>query len=116
MTGVQTCALPIYDICKEYKECVPVVQSAVNLCFSNFVETGDSMGAIRYYVGKYMENHAFVAKLMTKDFVYHLNRSKYKGLRYNLDFLIFAVMNIREESDLSFLLESYCRYLEVKPI
>lgn len=104
------------DICKEYKECVPVVQSAVNLCFSNFVETGDSMGAIRYYVGKYMENHAFVAKLMTKDFVYHLNRSKYKGLRYNLDFLIFAVMNIREESDLSFLLESYCRYLEVKPI
>ena len=40
------------DICKEYKECVPVVQSAVNLCFSNFVETGDSMGAIRYYVRK----------------------------------------------------------------
>lgn len=104
------------DVCQRYKGCVPVVQSAVSLCFCNYTEKNDNMGAIQYYVEKYLENEAFVAKMVTKDFVYRLNRSKYKGLKYNLDFLIFAVMNIHEESDLSFLLESYCRYLDVKPL
>lgn len=104
------------DLTYKYRECVPVVQSAVNLSFSNFAMQENYQGAIQYYVRKYLENKAYVAKVITKDFVRQLNRRRYKDLRYNLDFLVFAVLNIHEESDLSFLLESYCDYLGVKPI
>lgn len=104
------------EICKKYSECVPVIQSAVNLSFCNYTSKEDYRGAIEFYVKEYIENSAFVTKIATKEFVHKLNRNKYKGLRWNIDFLIFAILNISEESDLSFLLESYCSYLNVIPI
>lgn len=106
----------LIDIRNKYSECVPVIQSAVNLSFSNYIEKEDYRGAIDFYVKEYLKNSAFVAKIATKEFVHKLNRKKYKGLKWNIDFLIFAVLNISEESDLSFLLESYCKYLNVIPI
>ena len=106
----------LIEIREKYSECVPVIQSAVNLSFSNYIEKEDYRGAIDFYVKEYLKNSAYVIKIATKEFVHKLNRKKYKGLKWNLDFLIFAVLNISEESDLSFLLESYCRYLNVVPI
>lgn len=106
----------LIEIREKYSECVPVIQSAVNLSFSNYIEKEDYRGAIDFYVKEYLKNSAYVIKIATKEFVHKLNRKKYKGLKWNLDFLIFAVLNINEESDLSFLLESYCRYLNVVPI
>lgn len=69
--------------------------------------------AIRFYVDKYIENKAYVSKVNTKQFMIDIKNSRYKGLKNDIDFLIFIFLNAENYPQKQFVLESYCKYENV---
>lgn len=66
--------------------------------------------AIRFYVEKYIENKAFVSKVDTRQFMMDIKNSRYEGLKNDIDFLIFILLNAENYPQKQFVLESYCKY------
>ena len=102
----------IFDKNTEY---IPTVQTAVEYTFMSYIYLGipNRQKAIRYYVGKYIKNKAFVSKVDTKQFMIDIKNSRYEGLKNDIDFLIFIFLNAENYPQKQYVLESYCKYENV---
>lgn len=104
------------SIIEKNTEYIPTVQTAVEYTFMSYINMGISnrQKAVRFYVDKYIGNKAFVSKVDTKQFMIDIKNSRYKGLKNNIDFLIFVFLNAENYPQKQFVLESYCKYENVE--
>ena len=99
-----------------HKQCVPVVQSAIDYVFNSYINLNKYDKAISYFVGKYIQNHSYTSKIDSADFILNLKRRKYKGIRYNLQLLIFVFEKAKDETDKSYVLEKYLNYKHTEDV
>lgn len=100
------------SIIEKNTEYIPTVQTAVEYTFMSYINMGVTyrQKAIRFYVEKYIENKAFVSKVDTRQFMMDIKNSRYEGLKNDIDFLIFILLNAENYPQKQFVLESYCKY------
>ena len=101
---------------KDYSRHVPVVQASVRYIFDSYVKKGDYSSGIAYYVSEYIKDESIVAKVDTNYLSRLLHQMKYKGIKYNLDFLIFMFVSQQTDTARSVVLERYCKYKEVNDL
>lgn len=97
-------------VIENHTQCVPVVQSAIDYVFNSYINLNEEDKAISYFVSKYIQNHSYTSKIDSTTFISNLKRRKYRGIRYNLRFLIFVFENAKEETDKSYVLEKFLNY------
>lgn len=100
------------SIIEKNSEYIPTVQTAVEYTFMSYINMGieSRQKAVHFYVDKYLGNKAFVSKVDTKQFMIDINKSRYDGLKNDIDFLIFVFLNAENYPQKQFVLESYCKY------
>ncbi len=103
------------SIIEKNTEYIPTVQTAVEYTFMSYINMGVTyrQKAIRFYVEKYIGNKAFVSKVDTRQFMIDIKNSRYEGLKNDIDFLIFILINAENYPQKQFVLESYCKYENV---
>lgn len=103
------------SIIEKNTEYIPTVQTAVEYTFMSYINMGVTyrQKAIHFYVEKYIGNKAFVSKVDTKQFMIDIKSSRYEGLKNDIDFLIFILINAENYPQKQFVLESYCKYENV---
>lgn len=91
---------------------IPTAQTAVEYIFHSLVALGDQyrQEAVQFYVDCYLENHSFVSKVVTSQFLEELKLSRYKGVRNGLDLMLFVFLNADKYPQKQFVLERYCKY------
>ncbi len=109
------CILLMEKVIANNQNCVPILQSAIEFGFKSHTKL-DEEKAIEYYVNYYVKNHAYTSKIDTHNFISKQKRNKYRGIKYSLDLLIFVFENAEEETDKSFVLETYLKYNEVSDV
>lgn len=97
-------------------EYIPTVQTAVEYTFMSYINMDISyrQKAVRFYVDMYIKNKAFVSKIDTRQFMLDIKKTRYEGLKNDIDFLIFVFLNAENYPQKQFVLESYCNYENVK--
>lgn len=107
------CIELLKQVKNDYSKHVPVVQTSVRYIFDSYVNKGDYTSGIAFYVNEYIKDESIVAKVDTNDLSRLLHRMKYKGIKYNLDLLIFMFVSQQTDTARSAVLERYCKYKEV---
>lgn len=97
----------------DYSNHLPVVQTSVRYIFDSYVKKKDFYSAIEYYVNEYIKDEVLVAKVDTTELSKILHRKKYKGVKYDLNLLIFMFVSHQTDTARSAVLERYCKYKEV---
>lgn len=98
---------------RDYSNQIPVVQTSVRYIFDSFVKKEDYNRAIAYYVNEYIKDESLVTKVDTEELSKVLHRKKYKGIKYDLNLLIFMFVSQQTDTSRSAVLERYCSYKEV---
>ncbi len=102
------------NILAEYKESLPIAQSAVEFIFKCYLALNENQNAIIFYVNHFLDSHAYLSRVQTSQFSKDLYKNKYKnGVKNTIDLLLFVFLNATEEEHKSFVLERYCAYQEV---
>lgn len=103
-------------ILSENKDITPTAQTAVEYIFKCYLSMGIEYRqmAVRFYISQYLYNKAFVSKVETATFMTDIKKSRYEGLKNDIDFLIFVFLNAENYPQKQFVLESYCMYEGVK--
>lgn len=104
------------QILSENKDITPNAQTAVEYIFRCYLSMGTEyrQQAVRFYISQYLFNKAFVSKVETSTFMKEIKQSRYEGLKNDIDFLIFVFLNAENYPQKQFVLESYCRYENVR--
>lgn len=94
---------------------IPTAQTAVEYIFRSLValDGQNLQEAVRFYVDCYIENHSFVSKVVTAQFLEEMKLSRYKDLRNGLDLMLFVFLNADKYPQKQFVLERYCKYEQV---
>ena len=94
---------------------IPTSQTAVEYIFRSLVALGTDyrQEAVRFYVDCFIENPSFVSKVNTSQFMVDMKQSRYKGLRNDLDLMIFVFLNAEKYPQKQFVLERYCKFEHV---
>ena len=95
---------------------IPTAQTAVEYIYRSLVALGTDyrQEAVRFYMDCYIENHSFVSKIDTSDFMNAIKHSRYKGLRNDLDLMLFVFLNANKYPQKQFVLEQCCKYERVE--
>ena len=94
---------------------MPIAESAVQCIFDSYVKLGQNMNAICFYVKKYLQGSAYVAKIDVSSFMKYLRNNHYQcGIKHSVDVLIFVFRNADREEQKSFILEKYWNYIGAK--
>ena len=107
------CIELLKQVNKDYSKYIPVVQTSVRYIFESYVKKEDYTSGIAYYVNEYIKEESLVAKVDTSNLSKLLHQNKYKGIRYNLNLLIFMFVSQQTDTARSAVLERYCEYKEV---
>lgn len=107
------CIELLNQVKNDYIKHIPIVQTSIRYIFDSYVKKGDYTSGIAYYVNEYIKDGALVAKVDTNNLSRLLHRMKYKGIKYNLDLLIFMFVSQQTDTARSAVLERYCKYKEV---
>lgn len=91
---------------------IPTVQTAAEYIFYSLISLGTDYRkeAVKFYVDSYIENRAYVSKVVTRQFMEELKQSRYEGLNTDLNLLIFVFLNADKYPQKQFVLERYCKY------
>lgn len=94
---------------------IPTAQTAAEYIFHSLVALGTDYRkqAVQFYVDSYLENHAFVSKVVTRQFLEDIKQSRYEGLSTELNLLIFVFLNAVKYPQKQFVLERYCKFEHV---
>lgn len=94
---------------------IPTAQTAAEYTFHSLVALGTDFRkeAVKFYVDSYIENRAFVSKVVTRQFMDDIKQSRYEGLSTDLNLLIFVFLNADKYPQKQFVLERYCKYEHV---
>lgn len=112
-TGDYLKALELWEkILEDNIDYIPTVQTAVDYIFQSYTYLGVDyrQAAVRFYIENFMLNRAFVSKVETDEFMDMIKKDKYKGLKNDIDFLIFIFLNAKLYPQKEFVLQSYCKY------
>ena len=96
-------------------ESIPTAQTAAEYIFHSLLALGTShrKEAVQFYVDSYLENPAFVSKVVTRQFLEDIKQSRYEGLSTELNLLIFVFLNADKYPQKQFVLERYCKFERV---
>lgn len=96
-------------------ESIPTAQTAVEYIFRSLVALGTEyrQEAVQFYIDCYIENHSFVSKIDTSGFMADIKQSRYKGLRNDLDLMLFVFLNADKYPQKQFVLEQCCKFEHV---
>lgn len=102
-------------IFKSHHESIPTAQTAAEYIFLSLLALGIDYRkeAVKFYVDSYIENRAFVSKVVTRQFMEDIKQSRYEGLSTDLNLLIFVFLNAVKYPQKQFVLERYCKYEHV---
>ena len=94
---------------------IPTAQTAVGYIFHSLVALGTEcwQEAVRFYIKCYIENPSFVSKVDTKQFLVDMKQMRYRGLRNDLDLILFVFLNADKYPQKQYVLEQYCSYEHV---
>lgn len=94
---------------------IPTAQTAVEYIFRSLVALGTEyrQEAVQFYIDCYIENHSFVSKIDTSGFMDDIKQSRYKGLRNDLDLMLFVFLNADKYPQKQFVLEQCCKFERV---
>ncbi|MCR5818866.1 MAG: hypothetical protein K6F89_07210 [Prevotella sp.] len=94
---------------------IPTAQTAVEYIFRSLVALGTEyrQEAVQFYTDCYIENHSFVSKIDTSGFMDDIKQSRYKGLRNDLDLMLFVFLNADKYPQKQFVLEQCCKFEHV---
>lgn len=94
---------------------IPTAQTAAEYIFHSLVALGTThrKQAVQFYVDSYLENPAFVSKVVTRQFLEDIKQSRYDGLSTELNLLIFVFLNAVKFPQKQFVLERYCKFEHV---
>lgn len=111
----ETALLQWKDIFDSNHDSIPTAQTAAEYIFHSFVAlgTGYRKQAVQFYVDSYLENPAFVSKVVTRQFLDDIKQSRYDGLNTELNLLIFVFLNADKYPQKQFVLERYCKFERV---
>lgn len=101
---------------KDYYKHIPVVQTSVRYMFESYVKKCDYSSGIAFYVYSFLKDEALVSKVDTSDLSRILHNKKYKGIKYDLNLLIFMFVSQQSDTACSAVLERYCKYKEVNKL
>jgi len=103
------------SIFKYHHDSIPTAQTAAEYIFHSLVAlgTGYRKQAVQFYVDSYLENPAFVSKVVTRQFLEDIKQSRYDGLSTELNLLIFVFLNADKYPQKQFVLERYCKFERV---
>lgn len=98
-----------------HHESIPTAQTATEYIFLSLLALGIDYRkeAVKFYVDSYIENRAFVSKVVTRHFMEDIKQSRYEGLSTDLNLLIFVFLNAVKYPQKQFVLERYCKYEHV---
>lgn len=94
---------------------IPTAQTAVEYVFRSLVALGTDyrQEAVQFYINCYIENHSFVSKIDTSGFMDDIKQSRYKGLRNDIDLMLFVFLNADKYPQKQFVLEQCCKFERV---
>ena len=94
---------------------IPTAQTAAEYIFHSLVALGTEFRkqAVQFYVDSFLENPAFVSKIVTRQFLEDIKQSRYEGLSTELNLLIFVFLNADKYPQKQFVLERYCKFERV---
>ena len=94
---------------------IPTAQTAAEYIFHSLVALGTDYRrqAVQFYVDSYLDNPAFVSKVVTRQFLQDIKQSRYDGLSTELNLLIFVFLNAVKYPQKQFVLERYCKFERV---
>ncbi len=94
---------------------IPTAQTAAEFIFQSLVALGTEhrKQAVQFYVDSYLENPAFVSKVVTRQFLDDIKQSRYEGLSTELNLLIFVFLNAVKYPQKQFVMERYCKFERV---
>lgn len=94
---------------------IPTAQTAVEYIFRSLMALGTDyrQEAVQFYTDCYIENHSFVSKIDTSGFMDAIKQSRYKGLRNDLDLMLFVFLNADKYPQKQFVLEQCCKFERV---
>lgn len=94
---------------------IPTAQTAVEYIFRSLVALGTEyrQEAVQFYTNCYIENHSFVSKIDTTGFMDAIKQSRYKGLRNDIDLMLFVFLNADKYPQKQFVLEQCCKFEHV---
>lgn len=94
---------------------IPTAQTAAEYIFHSYVALGTEYrkDAVKFYVDSFIENRAYVSKVVTSQFMDDIKLSRYAGLSTDLNLLIFVFLNANKYPQKQFVLERYCKYERV---
>ena len=102
----------LFDNWGEY---LPIGQIAVEYTFRSFVDSGDKMKAISYFVDRYIEKKALVNSIQTDAFMESLRRERYRrGVKNTIDLQIVVFLNATEDEQKAHVLQMFMNYLDAK--
>lgn len=94
---------------------IPTAQTAAEYIFQSLVALGTEYRkqAVKFYVDSYLDNPAYVSKVVTRQFLEDIKQSRYDGLNTELNLLIFVFLNAVKYPQKQFVLERYCKFERV---
>lgn len=103
------------SIFESHHSSIPTAQTAAEFIFHSLVALGTDYRkeAVKFYVDSYIENRAYVSKVVTRQFMEDIKQSRYEGLSTDLNLLIFVFLNADKYPQKQFVLERYCKYERV---
>ena len=103
------------SIFEKNHDSIPTAQTAVEYIFRSLVALGTEyrQEAVHFYTDCYIENHSFVSKIDTSGFMDDIKQSRYKGLRNDLDLMLFVFLNADKYPQKQFVLEQCCKFERV---
>lgn len=92
----------------------PVSQMAIKYAFDCLVKLEKYQEAIALFVDEYIKNPISIKKADVNPFINLLKQKKYKNIKRTIELPIFVGLNSRQDTDKSFILQSFCEYYDVK--
>ncbi len=109
------CVLVCSSLFHNWGEYLPIGQIAVEYTFRSFVDSGDKMKAISYFVDRYLEKKALVNSIQTDVFMESLRRERYRrGVKNTIDLQIVVFLNASEDEQKAHVLQMFMNYLDAK--
>ncbi|KAA6333005.1 hypothetical protein EZS27_018540 [termite gut metagenome] len=102
------------SILEKKRDCNPITQIAIKFAFDSLIRLEKYQEAIVLFVDEYIKNPIGIKKTDVVSFISLLKKQKYKNIKRIIELPIFVGLNSQQDTDKSFVLQSFCDYYDVK--
>lgn len=101
-------------ILNKHNQNAPICQTAIKYSFECLFKLEKHQEAIKLFVDEYIKNPINIKKTDVSKLMQLLKKLKYRGIRRTIELPIFVGLNSVKDTDKSFILQSFCKYFDVK--